>query len=225
VRVDTGYFLLDAPDGQPLGLRSLIGSFSAASMASGLSLAGGEDFAWRDGRLIPQRWAKRRRAFELEGRRFDGISTGGSEHFGLPRAFPALSEVNVYLGWFSPFSRAAQAAALLGSAIARRPAARGALQRLVSGVRGSRGGPAVTQRSSIRSLTAGLAYDAGGKELARSLLEGPELYTITAQLLAWGAKRAAAGALRGAGALGPIEALGIHSLRDGCAAAGVEEAD
>ena len=83
----------------------------------------------------------------------------------------------------------------------------------------------MTQRSSIRSLTAGLAYDAGGKELARSLLEGPELYTITAQLLAWGAMRAAAGALRGAGALGPIEALGIHSLRDGCAAAGVEEAD
>ena len=34
---------------------------------------------------------------------------GSSEHFTLPRVAPRLREVNAYLGWFGPASRAMQA--------------------------------------------------------------------------------------------------------------------
>ena len=37
-----------------------------------------------------------------------GVSVGTSEHFALPRVAPRLREVNAYLGWFGPASRAMQ---------------------------------------------------------------------------------------------------------------------
>ena len=42
-------------------------------------------------------------------------------------------------------------------------------------------------------------------------------------MLAWGAERAAAGALKGTGALGPVDAFGLDELVVGCAEAGISE--
>jgi hypothetical protein len=42
-------------------------------------------------------------------------------------------------------------------------------------------------------------------------------------MLAWGADRAAAGALKGTGALGPVDAFGLDELVKGCAEAGLSE--
>ena len=48
-------------------------------------------------------------------------------------------------------------------------------------------------------------------------------YTFTGRMLAWGADRAAAGALKGTGALGPVDAFGLDELVKGCAEAGISE--
>jgi hypothetical protein len=42
-------------------------------------------------------------------------------------------------------------------------------------------------------------------------------------MLAWGADRVAAGALKGKGALGPVDAFGLEELVKGCAEAGISE--
>ena len=43
-------------------------------------------------------------------------------------------------------------------------------------------------------------------------LEGPNGYDLTAAFLAWGAERAAAGALLSDGALGPVDGFGLDEL-------------
>jgi hypothetical protein len=70
-----------------------------------------------------------------------------------------------------------------------------------------------------------VAADAQGRELAQVRLRGPDPYTLTARLLAWGAGRAAGHGLAGTGALGPVDAFGLETLQAGAAAAGLVRAD
>jgi hypothetical protein len=65
------------------------------------------------------------------------------------------------------------------------------------------------------------ALDARRRPLAEVRLEGPDGYTLTARLLAWGAQRAAAGEITGLGALGPVDAFGLAGLRAGAAECGL----
>lgn len=219
VRVDTGYFLLKGS--RPIGVAALARSFAPASIVSGLSLAAEPGFEWRGGRLVAQRWARRRRRFDVEGRPRDALGIGGSEHIALPRQFARLREVNVYLGWLGPLSPALRAASPIVAWALRRPTVRRTAQRLVQAAADSRGGPSAEHLAEIRSHTVAVAYDAMGSELSRVVVRGPELYGATAELLAWGAVRAAAGKLRGTGALGPVEAFGLEALREGCSSAGL----
>ena len=43
-------------------------------------------------------------------------------------------------------------------------------------------------------------------------MEGVDGYTFTGRILAWGAEQAAAGGLRGTGAMGPADAFGLEAL-------------
>jgi short subunit dehydrogenase-like uncharacterized protein len=88
-------------------------------------------------------------------------------------------------------------------------------------VKGSTGGPDAQARARTGSHFQALAYDSAGRELAHVTLEGPNGYTLTGDLLAWGAMRAAGGGLQGTGALGPVDAFGLDELEQGCAEAGL----
>ena len=80
-------------------------------------------FAFRDGRLVTERGGARVRDFDVAGRGRPAMSVGAAEHFTLPAAFPQLREVNAYLGWFGPLTRAVALSSLatsLGPARARR---------------------------------------------------------------------------------------------------------
>jgi short subunit dehydrogenase-like uncharacterized protein len=59
--------------------------FSSGTLASGAGLLLEPGFAWRDGRLRPERTARRVRAFPVAGRDWLAVSYGGSEHYALPR--------------------------------------------------------------------------------------------------------------------------------------------
>lgn len=219
VRVDTGYFLLRGS--RPIGVTALARSFAPASIVSGLSLVAEPGFEWHGGRLVAQRWARRLRSFDVAGRPHHAVSVGGSEHIALPRQFSRLCEVNVYLGWLGSLSPALRIASPIIALALRRPTVRRAAQRLVQAVADSRGAPSAEHLAEIGSRTVAVAYDAGGNEVSRAVVRGPELYGATAELLAWGAVRAAAGELRGTGALGPVEAFGLEAVREGCASAGL----
>ena len=213
-RVSVGYFVTGG------------GGFSSGTMASGRGLLLEPAFAFRDGRLRRERTARRVRAFPIGGRQCLGVSYGGSEHYALPRIAPGLREVEVYLGWFGRRSRAVQAFSAVGAPLARLPGTR-SLARMAGDrlARRTGQGPDETARRGSRSLVVAVAADDRGRELARAELRGPDPYTLTASLLAWGARRAAGHGLLATGALGPVDAFGLEALQAGAATAGLERAD
>jgi short subunit dehydrogenase-like uncharacterized protein len=154
------------------------------------------------------------------------VTYGGSEHLALPRIAPGLRDVEVYLGWFGRRSRAVQVFSAVGAPLARVPGPR-ALARAAAGrLAGTTGqGPDEAARRRCRSLVVAVASDAGGRELAQVRLHGPDPYTLTAGLLAWGAQRAAAHGVPATGALGPVDAFGLEALQQGAATAGLERAN
>jgi short subunit dehydrogenase-like uncharacterized protein len=213
-RVTVGYFVTGG------------GGFSSGTLASGAGMLLEPAFAWRDGRLRRERTARRVRSFPIGGRRWLGVSYGGSEHYALPRIAPGLRDVEVYLGWFGRRSRAVQVVSAVTTPLARLPGA-GALARAATAPLAGRTGqgPDESARRRGGSLIVAVAADAAGRELAQVRLHGPDPYTLTAGLLAWGARRAAGHGLLGTGALGPVDAFGLEALQAGAAAAGLERAD
>ena len=69
----------------------------------------------------------------------------------------------------------------------------------------------------------GIAYDAAGRALSEVHLKGIDAYTFSGRMLAWAAERAAAGGLKGTGALGPVDGFGLEALVEGVAEAGIAE--
>ena len=106
-KVSVGYFVTGGGN-----IKEMMSGGTAASI-TGVLLA--PHFAFRDGRVVTERSAKRVRTFDVREKSLTGISIGCSEHLSLPRLYPSLREVDVYLGWFGPGSRPMQAMSLLGS--------------------------------------------------------------------------------------------------------------
>ena len=199
------------------------GGFSSGTLASGAGLLLEAGFAWRDGRLRRERTARRVRSFRVGGRDRPAVSYAGSEHYTLPRLAPGLREVEVYLGWFGRRSRAVQAFSAVGAPLSRLPGVR-PLTRAATGPLSRRTGqgPDDATRRAGRSLVVAIAADDQGREVARVQLQGPDPYTLTGRLLAWGATHAAGSGLPGTGALGPVDAFGLAALQAGAATAGLE---
>lgn len=215
-RVDVGYLLTGR-----LGL----GSASSGTVASIGGLMLEPSFAWRGGRIVAERTAARVGSLPVRGRRRPAVSIGGTEHFALPRIAPSLREVNVYLGGFGQLAHAAPATVALVSLGARVPGVSRALAAATGGLtRRSGRGPDESARSRSGSDVVAIAYDASGGELATVLLEGPNSYTFTGAILAWGARRAAEHGVNGTGALSPVDAFGLEALEAGVAAAGFHRA-
>jgi len=212
VRVNVGYFIT--------GKAAMSGGTKASTAGAVVAPA----FGFRDGRVRTERGGARTRSFPVGSKRLAAISVGGSEHFALPRVAPQLREVNVYLGWFGPATRAMQGFSLASSLAMRLPGAealwKAASDRLVEG---STGGPDAASRVRGGSHVVAIAYDAAGRELSEVHVSGVNGYTFTGRILAWAAERAAAGGLRGTGALGPVDGFGLDALVEGCAWAGISE--
>ncbi|HEY7630213.1 MAG TPA: saccharopine dehydrogenase NADP-binding domain-containing protein [Thermoleophilaceae bacterium] len=214
VKVAVGYFIT--------GGGSMKDAMSGGTAASVAGVLMAPAFAYRDGRVQTERSAKRVRSFEVKNKKLTGMSVGCSEHLSLPRVHPSLREVDVYLGWFGPASRAMQGFSMLGGV----PGVRAGSEKLTGRfVKGSTGGPGPEERAKSGSLIIAEAQDAAGNVLERVELRGVNGYTFTGKILAWGAARAADQGLEATGSLGPVEAFGLRALEKGCREAGLEEAD
>jgi short subunit dehydrogenase-like uncharacterized protein len=212
-RVDLGYFMTGAT-----------GSMSGGTRASLAGVMSAPAFAYRDGRIHGERAARRLRAFRVGSKARPAVSVGSSEHYTLPRLAPQLREVNAYLGWFGPASRAMQVLSAGTAAGMRIPGAARLWEAATAGlVKGSTGGPDAAARAKSGSHIVAIAYDSAGAELAEVHVSGVDGYTFTGRVLAWGAGRAAAGGMLGSGALGPADAFGLDALVEGCREAGIAE--
>ncbi len=215
VRVDTGYFFTGQASSD---------SMSGGTRASLAGVATAPSFVYRDGRIQQERGAKRIRTFRLGTKERSAVSVGSSEHYSLPRFAPQLREVNSYLGWFGPASRAMQAFSA-GTAAAMKVPGAEKLWDAATGrfLKGSTGGPDAEARAKGGSHIVAIAYDAAGRQLSEVNVTGVDGYTFTGRILAWGAEQAAAGGLRGTGAMGPADAYGLDALVDGCRQSGISE--
>jgi short subunit dehydrogenase-like uncharacterized protein len=212
VRVDVGYF---ASGGGA-------GDLSGGTKASLLGVITEPSYVFRDGRVRTERGAARHREFDVNGKRRGAVAIGASEHFALPRLAPQLQQVNAYLGWFGPASRVLPAVSAVSSLGMKLPGASRvwelASSKLASG---STGGPGPEERAKVGSHVVGIAYDASGEQLSEVHLSGDDPYGFTGRILAWGAQRAAEGAIRGSGSLGPVDGFGLRELEAGCAEVGL----
>jgi short subunit dehydrogenase-like uncharacterized protein len=209
-RVDIGYF---TPG------RFAVSGGTRVS-AGGVILEPG--FAWRGGRVVAERQAARVRSFRVRGSQKPAVSISSSEHLALPRLHPGLRDVGVYLGAFGGAARPMQALSAVNSALMRVPGARSATRASITRfVKGSTGGPDADTRTKSGSYVVAAAYDVTGSMLAEVRLSGVNVYDFTAGMLSWSAHRAAAGALQGTGALGPVEGFGLDYLQMGAAEAGL----
>jgi short subunit dehydrogenase-like uncharacterized protein len=193
-----------------------------ASLAGALIEPG---YAFSNRRIVTERGAKRVRRFDAAKPGSQAFSAPGSEHFTLPRSFPGLTDVDVYLGWAGDRSGAASVASGVMSGLFRIPGAKAGAHALVDRfVKGSSGGPSAEQRAKAGSYIVGEALDASGRILASVHLEGVDGYEFTAGMLAWAAIGALEAPIDAAGALGPVEALGLEALERGVAEAGISRA-
>lgn len=211
--LEVGYFTTGRPSG--LGL-------STGTLASIATITALPSYAYRDGALRSERAARRVGRYELPGGDRAGISVGGSEHLSLPRVHPTLRDVDVHLGWAGPWSRAVQVGSAALDGALRIPGASRALGALTAPLARRTGeGPDAQERRRTGSLVVARAAAPDGTLLAEVELRGPNAYTLTAELMAWGAQRLATGEPRRCGAVGPVEAFGLDALRDGCEALGL----
>lgn len=214
-KVEIGYFITG----------SGMGGMSGGTMASTAGAMLEPGFAFRGGRVVSETAARRVRSFEVHGRRKQAVSIGSSEHFTLPPLSPALTEVDVYLGWFGAMSRPMQISSLGLGAITRVGPIKNALNALSERfVKGSTGGPSESERSSGGSSVVAIASDANGEQLSEVRLDGLDGYSFTANFLAWSSIRALAGEITGAGAIGPAQAFGLEAFERGVAASGISRA-
>jgi short subunit dehydrogenase-like uncharacterized protein len=214
--VEIGYF---APG------RGGASSVSAGTRATLAAIALEPAFAWRAGRLVTVPSSSRWRTFELPSGRAEAISVGATEHFTMPRVRPGLRDVGVYIGWMRSASRPSQALMLATSLATSVPGVQAGLLGVAELVaQGATGGPGPEARAHTRSLVVAEVRDGSGAPLSEVRLQGINPYELSAGLLAWGAEAAAAGRLRGTGALGPVDAWGLDALEAGVAEAGMRRA-
>jgi short subunit dehydrogenase-like uncharacterized protein len=211
-RLDVGY-ALDGVAGQ---------AFSRGTLVSLIGVLMEPGFAFSGGRLVTEAAGRRLWRFEAAGRPRRGVSVGGSEHLTMPALAPSLREIGVHLDWFGPLTPWAHRLAPLSALAGRVPGADGAARRLAAFVGGRVDeAPSRATLDRARTHTVAEVRDADGDLVSRVQVSGPEAYELTAAMLAWGATCAADGGVRGTGALGPVQALGLDELTAGAAEAGL----
>jgi short subunit dehydrogenase-like uncharacterized protein len=212
-RVDVGYYASE-------GTKPALSGGTQASIADVMLEPG---VLFEGGQLVEKAAGTKVRKFDLGRGGKPAINLSSTEHIYLPRLYPTLEEVNVYLGWFGSATYLMPVATTALAAIRRVPGVDGFLRRTVSRRVTSDGrGPDEAARKQTGSHIVAITYDAAGKELSRADLTGVHGYTFTANILALFGDWIAQGRIRGAGALDPVSAFGLEALVTACAEAGLQ---
>lgn len=210
-RVEVAYY--------SLGAGASFASEGTKTSLVGASLEPG--FAFRSGGRVTERGAARVKSFPAKGKARPAVSVAGVEHFTLPMAYPQLRDVDVYLGWAGPLSRALQAGSLASSVVTRLPGAKSVMRATGEKLAGLAGSPEPGTTPGGLSWITAQAFGATGEQLAEVQLSGADAYAFTAGFIAWAARRAAASGVEGVGAIGPLGAFGLPTLEAGCREAGL----
>ena len=194
---------------------------SSGTRASIAGMVDAPPFALRNGVIAGTRGEVI--SFDVEGREWQAMPVGGTEHFTLTRIDSAVRDVHVGLGWAGKWTKAAHGAASAVNAAASVPVVGGLVRTGVEKVTGEETGigPDTAARRESSTLVVARTRDGVGRELSRVVVTGPSPYDLTAELLAWGAAMLLNGRADGVGALGPVDAFGMDAFVEGCARMGL----
>lgn len=107
------------------------------------------------------------------------------------------------------------------NAVAKLPRGQQVIDGLSKRTMGPPGGPGAAERARSRGHVVAVGRDGSEATVAEVHFEGPNVYGLTGELMAWAADKLAAGAGREPGVVGPVEAFGLGDLVSGCAAIGL----
>jgi short subunit dehydrogenase-like uncharacterized protein len=230
-RLDVGYLISSSgrsgagggrPRREPL--------ISTGTRASILAASAAPQHSYRAGRLVLEPAGRATHAFRSSGVLKWGISVGASEALTLPKLYPELEDVSVYLE--SPGPHRLVQPAVLGfstviGAISRTGPGRRAVEGAVrSAARKTGGGPSEGARSKSGTEVIAICRDKDGTWVSATRLSGATNgYTLTGKLLAWGAAAVRAGAQKASGAVGAVEAFGLDECLAALSSAGLEALD
>ncbi|MBO0906936.1 saccharopine dehydrogenase family protein [Arthrobacter sunyaminii] len=217
-KLDVGYFTSGS-------LRPGLSHGTRSTLRDGLFLPA---VRFSNGRLVEVRTAADVHDFPVIGTRRGhktGLLVPGTEVLFLPDAFPQLDSVSVYNGWFSPFSRAMSLMSAASSAVAQSPRGRRVMEKLSSPIVGKPGGPDSARRAKTRTQVVATVAGTDGELLSAVQLTGPNVYTLTGELIAWGAEQLCDRQDLAPGVASPLSAFGLASLTRGCADAGLVPVD
>ena len=199
---------------------------SRGTFQSAVGLLTEHNYTWRD-RIQLEPGGVRVRVLRVDSQEYPAVALGATEHYALPQlAGPAgLSEVDVYFGRCTPVTPLVRLGCRVIPALLASPAVRS----LVRGIgtfaqRWVSVEPDADALAQVSSHVVATAYDPSGAELAQVRLVSGDPYQLTADLLAWGAHRAAQYGVSGAGALGPAAAFGLDALAAGAHEVGLRRA-
>jgi short subunit dehydrogenase-like uncharacterized protein len=203
---------------------------STGTRASMLAAGAAPQHSWRDGRLVLEPAAKHLQSFTFDHTTRWGTSVGGSEALSLPKMYPGLDEVNVYMEWPGPphvVQAVVHGFSLAFGAIARTQPGRKVIDGAVRGAaKRTGGGPSAEARAQSATQVVAVCRDENGRPISGIRLEGPvNGYTLTGRTLAWGAASLRAGRQLVAGAVGPVEAFGLDECLAALAQAGLVASD
>ncbi len=213
-RLEVGYLITGADRARVI---------SRGTLRSALGLLTEQSFTWRHG-IQPAPTAVGIRTAAMGGLECAALAVGATEHYALPRlAGPeGLPEVDVYLGRVGSVTRLARLCYQLIPALLAVPGVRSSVRGIGElALRWVAEAPDPVALAQVRSHVVGTAFDASGAQLAQVRLVSGDPYQLTANLLAWGAQRAAEHGVSGPGALGPVEAFGLDALEAGALEAGL----
>jgi hypothetical protein len=188
---------------------------STGTRASLLAIGAAPHHVRRQGWLALEPSARKMNAFIVDGRARWASSIGGSEPLALPRTYPELDDVAVFMEFPGPAHVTRSVAlgfSLVAGAVSRTAQGRRAMRAGVkAAARKTGGGPSADARARSGSLVVAMCRGEDGRLLSAVRLEGPTNgYTLTGHMIAWGAALLRAGAQRAAGAVGPVEAFGLE---------------
>lgn len=200
-------------------------SMSSGTRASIAGMVDAPPFALRNGVITQTRGDVL--SFEIDGREWQAMPVGGTEHFTLPRIDADVRDVHVGIGWAGKWTRPAHGAGAALSAAASVPGVGGLVRSGLDRLSGEETGigPDESQRRDSTTLVAARTRDGVGRELSRAVVTGPSPYDLTAELLAWGAAMLLTGQALRTGALGPVDAFGMEEFVAGCARMGLVRVD
>ncbi|WP_106850403.1 trans-acting enoyl reductase family protein [Blastococcus sp. Marseille-P5729] len=197
-------------------------SMSGGTMASSAGAMFYPSHAYLDGELTQERTATRKHDFGevQDGVPARGFSVGSSEAFSLPRVYPQLKNVDVYLGWNDPDKVQAQAAALEPMLADEQTRAK-LMAESEAKLPGSTGGPDAETRAQTYAVILAEGSNDAGDVLSQVRVSGVNGYDFTARFMALVAEKLLGGEVERRGAIGPMEAFGRDKLTDYVAEAGI----